>query len=225
MYMENYDLVERIDSEIEKHSLLKHSFYQMWSEGRLNIDHLQGYSKEYFQLVKAVPSFVQNIYEASVASNNSSIAQIGENLKEEAEHIEPWTRFASAVGVSQSDLASYSGEPKTKDAVAKMMDLTSSSFEEAIATMYAFEAELPKISRSKIDGLVKFYNLSSKDALDYFEIHEGADVRHAQVWRELLQGLPAEKKERAFSAAVSSLAAQNLLLDSVQEKYVNQMAC
>jgi pyrroloquinoline-quinone synthase len=44
--MENYDLVGRIDSEIEKRSLLKHPFYKMWSEGRLTVDHLQGYSKE-----------------------------------------------------------------------------------------------------------------------------------------------------------------------------------
>ena len=31
---------------------------------------------------------------------------------------------------------------------------------------------------------------------------------------------PAEKQEKAFAAAVESLAAQNLLLDSVQKKYV-----
>jgi pyrroloquinoline-quinone synthase len=92
--------------------------------------------------------------------------------------------------------------------------------------MYAFEAELPKISRSKIDGLVKFYNVTgNKDALNYFEIHEEADVRHAQVWRDILSALPAEKREKAFAAAVESLKAQNLLLDSVQEKYVGSMYC
>ncbi|HVX03334.1 MAG TPA: iron-containing redox enzyme family protein, partial [Nitrososphaera sp.] len=184
--MENHDLVARIDSEIEKHSLLKHPFYQMWSEGRLTVDHLQGYSKEYFQLVKAVPAFVQNI-----ASSNTDLAkaqEIKENLKEESEHVEPWVRFAHAMGVSQSELASYAGAEKTNDAVAKMMSLTSLSFEEAVAAMYAFEAELPKISRSKLDGLVKFYNMTgNKDALNYFEIHEKADIRHAQVWRDLLR--------------------------------------
>ncbi|HET7147088.1 MAG TPA: pyrroloquinoline quinone biosynthesis protein PqqC, partial [Candidatus Nitrosopolaris sp.] len=54
-------VVERIDTEIEKQSLLKHPFYQMWSEGKLTTDHLQGYIKEYFQLVIAVPEFVRNI--------------------------------------------------------------------------------------------------------------------------------------------------------------------
>ncbi|UVS70278.1 TenA family transcriptional regulator [Nitrososphaera viennensis] len=222
--MENYDLVERIDSEIEKRSLLKHPFYQMWSEGRLTVDHLQGYSKEYFQLVKAVPAFVQNI--ASANTDPAKVPSIEENLKEESEHIEPWARFAGAMGVSQSELASYSGAAKTNDAVARMMSLTSLSFEEAVAAMYAFEAELPKISRSKIDGLMKFYNMTGRDALNYFEIHEEADVRHAQVWRDILSAMPAEKREKALAAAVESLKAQNLLLDSVQEKYVgNSMYC
>jgi len=91
--------------------------------------------------------------------------------------------------------------------------------------MYAYEMEIPKISRSKIDGLKKFYGLSNEDATRYFKIHEEADVRHVQVWREILDKLPAEKQEVAFAAAVESLKAQNMLLDSVQEKYVGGMNC
>ena len=80
-------LIERIDYEIEKHSLLKHVFYQMWSEGKLTINHLQGYSKEYFQLVKVVPKFVENIF--NLITDPSLKRAIGQNLKEESEHIEP----------------------------------------------------------------------------------------------------------------------------------------
>jgi pyrroloquinoline-quinone synthase len=209
------NIVQKIDSEIERRSLLKHSFYQMWSGGKLTIDHLRGYSLEYFQLVKAVPGFVESI--AAKAADNPDIAS---NAKEEAEHVEPWVRFASALGVSRSDLLNYDGAAKTNAAVAKMMALAGSSFEEAVAAMYAYEMELPKISRSKIDGLKKFDGLESEDATKYFEIHEEADVRHAQVWREILQKIPADRQEAAFAAAVESLKAQNMLLDSVQEKYV-----
>jgi pyrroloquinoline-quinone synthase len=208
------NIVQRIDLEIEKRSLLKHSFYQMWSEGRLTVDHLQGYSKEYFQLVKAVPGFVEGI------AKGMDSQDIADNAKEETEHVEPWIRFASALGVSRSDLASYAGADKTNEAVAKMMALASASFEEAVAAMYAYEMELPKISRSKIDGLKKFYGMESEDATKYFEIHEEADVRHAQIWREILQKIPADRQQAAFAAAIESLKAQNMLLDSVQEKYV-----
>lgn len=208
------NIVQRIDSEIEKRSLLKHSFYQMWSEGKLTIDHLQGYSKEYFQLVKAVPKFVEGI------AKNTDNQDIAGNAREEAGHVEPWVRFATALGVSRTNLVDHDGAAKTNAAVSKMMELSNASFEEAVAAMYAYEMELPKISRSKIDGLKKFYGMDGEDATKYFEIHEEADVRHAQIWREILQKIPADRQEAAFAAAVESLKAQNMLLDSVQEKYV-----
>ena len=214
------NVVQRIDSEIEKRSLLKHSFYKMWSEGKLTIDHLQGYSKEYFQLVKIVPKFVESIAEAT---DNPDI--MINNAREEAEHVELWVRFATALGVSKSDLIGYGGSEKTNEAVANLMALANLTSEEAVGAMYAYEMELPKISRSKIDGLKKLYGMDSEDATKYFEIHEEADVRHAQVWREILQRIPAERQESAFNAAIKSLQAQNLLLDSVHEKYVGSVYC
>ncbi len=54
-------LAKKIDQLIEQKSLLKHPFYQMWSEGKLSKQMLAGYSKEYFQIVKAVPEFVATI--------------------------------------------------------------------------------------------------------------------------------------------------------------------
>ena len=54
-------LIKRIDEMIEERSLLKHPFYEMWSDGKLSLDSLKGYSKEYYQLVKSVPSFMSPI--------------------------------------------------------------------------------------------------------------------------------------------------------------------
>jgi pyrroloquinoline-quinone synthase len=211
-------LIERIDYEIEKRSLLKHVFYQMWSEGKLTINHLQGYSKEYFQLVKVVPKFVENIF--NVIADPSLKRTVGQNLKEESEHIEPWIMFSTAIGVQRNDLASYKGDNETNMAVSTLSQLTERSLEEAVAAMYAYEKELPKISRSKIDGLKKFYGVQSKEATKYLEIHEEVDVRHSEVWKNILKTIPEEKQECALNAAISSLEAQNKLLDSVQKNYV-----
>lgn len=213
-------LIERIDYEIEKHSLLKHVFYQMWSEGKLTINHLQGYSKEYFQLVKVVPKFVENIF--NVIADPSLKRAVGQNLKEESEHIEPWIMFSTAMGVQRNDLASYKGENETNMAVSMLSQLTERSLEEAVAAMYAYEKELPKISKSKIDGLKKFYGVQSNEATKYLEIHEEVDLRHSEVWKNILKTIPEDKQECALNAAISSLEAQNKLLDSVHKKYVLQ---
>jgi pyrroloquinoline-quinone synthase len=211
-------LIERIDYEIEKRSLLKHRFYQMWSEGKLTFDHLQGYSKEYFQLVKVVPKFVENIF--NMVTNPSLNRDISQSLKEEYEHIEPWIVFSTAMGVKRKDLTSYKGQTETNKAVSTLTRLTELSLEEAVASMYAYEKELPKISRSKIDGLNKFYGVKSHHATKYFEIHEEVDLRHSELWKNILQTIPEEKQKFALSAAINSLEAQNKLLDSVQKNYV-----
>jgi pyrroloquinoline-quinone synthase len=213
-------LVERIDSEIEKYSLLKHSFYKMWSEGKLSLDDLRGYSKEYFQLVKAVPNFVQNIISSSTPDKTTR-ENINQNLREEHEHIESWIRFASAIDVPRNELINHVAADKTDAAVSNLTHLTTLSLEEAAAAMYAYEMQLPKISRSKIDGLQKFYGMENNAyATNYFEIHKETDIRHAQLWRNIIEQTSLEKEEAVFNAAIISLQAQNKLLDSVQERYL-----
>jgi pyrroloquinoline-quinone synthase len=208
-------LVQRIDNIIEEQSLLKHRFYVMWNEGKLSVESLSGYSKEYFQLVKSVPSFVGAIMENSPDTLKSKIEF---NQKEEYEHIEPWAKFAGALGVSRKMLDYYKGLDKTRQAISGLSILMG-SFEQGAAAMYALEQEIPKISLSKIDGLRRFYGISDDDAIEYFRIHAEADIRHAALWRKILENIPATKEEELVQIASNSLSAQNLLLDSCYEAY------
>jgi pyrroloquinoline-quinone synthase len=208
-------LIQRIDKMIEEQSLLKHKFYVMWSEGKLSMESLSGYSKEYFQLVKAVPAFVDQVMQKSPSELQSKIAS---NRDEESEHIEPWVKFATVLGVSQNELVNYGGLDKTKQAVSNLLCLMN-SFEGGSAAMYALEQEIPKISLSKIDGLRKFYGLSEDDAIEYFRLHAEADIRHAALWRKILEKTSPSKEDDLAEIANKSLAAQNLLLDSCYDAY------
>jgi len=208
-------LIKKIDELIEKQSLLKHPFYVMWSEGKLTIDSLNGYSKEYFQLVKAVPSFVGAIIQQG---SDTVKSELESNQKEEAEHIKPWMKFSDALGVSKEELEKYDGLEKTKKAVSELSSLMN-SFEGGAAAMYALEQEIPKISLSKIDGMRKFYDMTSDDAIEYFRLHAEADIRHAATWRRILEKVPSEKEEELFQIAARSISAQNMLLDSCYEAY------
>jgi len=213
-------VVELLNIEIEKQSLLKHPFYRMWSEGKLTSNHLQGYTKEYFQIVRQVPEYVRNIY--GLTNDPSLEHELTQNIKEESDHIEAWMRFALSLGVSRDQLLNYTPTYKTIEAVHALSGLTKLSLEEAAAAMYGYEKELPKISRSKIDGLKKYYGIDNGDATRYFEIHEEADVRHAGLWMNILKNVSPDMTQSVFEAGFKSLAAQNKLLDSIQEKYVSQ---
>ena len=205
------DIPTRIDLMIEERSLLKHPFYRMWSAGELDMDSLAGYSKEYFQLVKAVPGFMDPAIEQAPPHAK---AELESNKAEEAAHIEPWCLFAGSLGVPRSELDSYVGLEKTRRAV-DALDSLMSDYTESAAAMYAFEKEIPAISQAKLDGLAEFYGISSPEATEYFRIHKEADVRHAASWRRALESAG----ESALATASASLDAQHMLLDSCYEAY------
>ena len=207
-------LVTKIDQLIEKQSLLKHQFYVLWNEGTLTLESLRGYSKEYFQLVKSVPEFVNMVKEHASHNKDTLVA----NQNEESEHIAPWMKFADSLGVSHRELEEYVGLEKTRRAVSNLSKLMA-TFEGGAAAMYALEQEIPKISLSKIDGLRKFYNISTDDAIEYFRLHAEADIRHAALWRKILEKTSLDNEEELFNIASKSVAAQNMLLDSCYESY------
>jgi len=207
-------IIKKINELIEEKSLLKHPFYQMWSDGKLSLYSLTGYSKEYFQLVKEVPRFMSAIIEQAP---DSVVSELTANQQEEMEHIKPWIRFAGALGVNEEELNQYNGLEKTRQAVSELSSLMD-NYEGGSCAMYTFEKEIPKISQIKLDGLAEFYGITSEEATEYFKLHTEADIRHAAAWRNILDN-SLSQHEKLFQIAQKSISAQNLLLDSCYESY------
>ena len=209
----NY-LIQKIDQMIEEKSLLKHPFYQTWSDGKLTPEALAGYSKEYYQLVKAVPKFMEPLIKESPEIMKEELYS---NQQEETSHIELWERFAYAMGISYDELINYEGLKKTNQSISELSS-TMTSFESGSAAMYAFEKEIPKISQIKLDGLAEFYGLTSENATEYFKQHTEADIRHAASWQKIIEQSSGYDND-IIHAAKKSISSQNLLLDSCFEEY------
>jgi pyrroloquinoline-quinone synthase len=217
-------LVSSLDNDIQDKSLLKHKFYQMWSAGSLSIESLRGYSKEYFQLVRAVPVLVNNVLRQVTPEferNYELSATMRHNLEEEKEHIAPWISFADSIGVTENELNEYECSEKTQEAVAEMLRLTSESVAAGISTLYTYEKQLPEISTKKIEGLVKYYGVQNRRALNYFRIHKKVDIEHAKLWSSLINLMPASQHPTILDAASASLECQNMILDGVCDKYLS----
>ena len=208
------NIIKKIDEMIEERSLLKHPFYQMWSDGKLAQESLVGYSKEYFQLVKAVPLFMTPIIEKA---QDSVVSELISNQQEESDHIKPWINFAGELGICEDELVSYSGTSKTRKAVSDLNELMN-TYEGGACAMYAFEKEIPKISQTKLDGLKEFYGLTNDEATEYFKLHTEADIRHAASWKNILETSSTDQSD-LIKIADRSISAQNLLLDSCYEEY------
>ena len=84
-----------IQQDIAPFHLLKHNFYQKWSEGKLKIEELQEYSCQYFHHVSAFPRYISTIHSMCADINNRQV--LLDNLVDEEKgsenHPELWQRL------------------------------------------------------------------------------------------------------------------------------------
>ena len=96
---------------------------------------------------------------------------------------------------------------------------------EGLAALYAYESQIPEISKTKREGLCEFYGIEDGDATRFFSVHEHADVWHRQVEREALGRVAdtPEARERALESARRCCDALRRALDGVMRE--NGLAC
>ena len=210
-------ILEMLDSLIEQHHLLKHPFYRAWTEGSLAKESLQVYAEQYYQHVR---SFPENLKQLAGRTSGKLAEIVEENVAEElnpvAPHPELWREFARALEVSDAAL----DEARPFPGVAALLDTyeeasSQGSPAQAVACFYAYEAQVPEIAKQKIAGLKRYYGITDSRALEYFRVHEEADVRHRAAWRNWLA---SEKDADSFGvlcAAERSLKALWGALDAV----------
>ena len=73
-----------------------------------------------------------------------------------------------------------------------------------MAAIYSYEYQVPEIARTKIEGLKKFYNISDDQSIQFFYVHEKADIWHREQCQTLLNKLNEEEQSLALNAAKST---------------------
>jgi pyrroloquinoline-quinone synthase len=95
------------------------------------------------------------------------------------------------------------------------------SFQEGMATLHAYEAQIPEVSRVKIEGLKKFYGVTDAKAIKFFIVHQEADVYHSRSEREVMEkNTPPELSEAVQRASAQTARALWRFLDGVYAAYV-----
>ena len=71
-------------------------------------------------------------------------------------HPQLWKNFAAALGVSPNDLDETKAWPETAELIATFRAVCrEGEIAEGLAALYAYESQIPAVSESKIDGLVR----------------------------------------------------------------------
>ena len=194
-----------IDSRVAERAMLSHPFYQAWTEGRLPLDTLRDYARQYFHHVEAFPRAVSAVH--SACDDREGRRMLAENLAEEEgleagkqDHASLWLMFACGLGESEDAVRSQRLNPETRALIDTFRKLSRQSYAAGLGALYAYESQFPGVAHAKIEGLIERYGISEESTLRFFRVHESADVEHSDVCRTLLDRLPEAQRGEAIAA-------------------------
>jgi pyrroloquinoline-quinone synthase len=190
------DLFERLEAVADRWNVLRHPFYRRWECGELTRDELAYYAGEYRHAVVALAGL------ARTASDDGHAA-------EEAAHVDLWDDFARSL---DADL-----ERAPRAETTSCVDAWSGSGVEGAAALFAIESAQPEISRTKLEGLTRWYGFDPQTkGTRYFELHSDRDHEHAELSRRVLERAEPADADRIVAAAERALQGNWALLDGVE---------
>ncbi len=186
------DVKDRLAKVIKKWNLLAHPFYQAWSAGSLPVEALQVYAREYSTFIESLPLAWETLGDAETA-------------REEREHVELWTDFATALGTT-------CGAPAIQESavLAKTAGMLFADPFSALGALYAFEVQQPETAESKLRGLKAWYHLPASSE-KYFEAHAVNWHEAAKILAGIQALSPAGQKQAMAACDQMSQALWNAL--------------
>src|SRR6266576_2397860 len=123
----------QIDSKVAERAMLKHPFYQAWTEGRLPLDTLRAYARQYFHHVEAFPRAVSAVH--SACPDRDGRRMLAENLSEEEgleagkqDHAGLWLMFAAGLGEGEAGVRAQDRNDETQALIDTFRKLSRQSY-------------------------------------------------------------------------------------------------
>jgi len=197
---------KQLNEKLDKYHLLNHPFYKAWNEGKLTREIIKDYAEQYYQHVKAFPRYISATH--SLCEDLDKRKILLENLQDEekdgADHPKLWKNFAKVMGADEKRIDSVKREKFTTEMIDNFFKNSRASYGEGLASLYTYERQIPEIAETKIRGLKNHYGVSSKEGLEFFEVHKSADIYHREACEKLLDGLSEKEQAKAEKSALST---------------------
>ena len=214
------DVITAVHQEVSRRKMLDHPFYQRWNDGKLTLQELRSYAIEYYHFTLAFPTFVSGIHANmdNLETRQSLLENLVEEERGEENHPELWLRFCDALGLSRDEVRASSPGGETRDLITAMRSLTNSSSTHCgLASLYAYEVQIPEVSLTKIEGLRRYFGMTDSRSIQFFTAHAEADVVHSAVAEKLLRNECRNDRQvtEAADAAARTVNALYEFLDGV----------
>lgn len=217
---------EAVKSAIEERSILKHPFYQKWNEGKLTLGELKEYAKQYYHFVNNFPMFVSSVH--SNCGDADVRQMLVENLADEegfktniADHPALWMNFCKALGLTENEVLNNKPSEHSAGMVEGFYSLCrSENYKTGLAALLGYEFQIPEVCKVKIEGLNKFYGIKEEQDIEFFSVHEKADIYHS---RDELNALleKCRTKEDQLNALEAVKKSSNLYWQMLDGIYLN----
>jgi pyrroloquinoline-quinone synthase len=212
-----------IDAKVASRAMLSHPFYQAWTEGRLSLDTLRAYARQYYHHVEAFPRAVSAVH--SACPDAAGRRMLAENLAEEEgidagkqDHASLWLLFACGLGESEDGVRGQALNAETEALIETFRSLSRRSYASGLGALYAYESQFPGVAGAKIEGLIDRYGIADEDTLRFFRVHQSADIEHSAVCRALLDALPEAERAEAVAAGEELAGALWNFLSGVESR-------
>lgn len=175
---------------VAKRSLLGHPFYRAWTAGELSRERLQDYAVQYYPHVAAFPRYLSAIHSrcADIETRRALLENLIEEERGADNHPELWLRFAEGLGVAREQVLGAQTVAASRELVRTYEQLCGGGpLAAGLAALYVYESQIPAVATAKIDGLRRFYGITGDRAVEFFRVHEQADVYHARAGAELIE--------------------------------------
>jgi pyrroloquinoline-quinone synthase len=218
--MENQRFLNKLDRKIEGKALLDHPYYQAWKAGELTLDSLRVYAAQYYFFEAEFPRFLSAIH--ANCPDRDVRQNILDNLWDEEHgpenHRKLWLDFCAPLGLDERSVEESDVFLSTQTLLDTYSVIANQgSFQEGLAAMYAYEAQVPKVALEKIRGLRENYGINDERSLKFFEIHSTLDEEHSErEARDLARSTESFQEPMVESALVAALDAWWAFLDGVE---------
>lgn len=223
--MNDAEFVKRLNETVDRYAMLTHPFYQMWNEGKLTKEILAEYARQYYAHVKAFPTYVSAVHSNcdDLPTRQILLENLIEEEKGDENHPELWLRFAESVGADRDSVKNADLLGSTKATVDTLKSLsTQLDYRSGLAALYAYESQIPEVSRTKREGLKKFFGIDDEWSVSFFSVHEAADIYHRKSELDILTKscITRESQEKVIASADKASRALLEFLDGIYEAFI-----
>jgi pyrroloquinoline-quinone synthase len=220
------DFWNLLEQRIAKYDLLCHPFYEAWSAGELTQKDLRDYAADYWHHVAAFPTYLSALH--SRLEDGELRRTVLQNLADEEglespdrkPHAELWMDFARGMGANAMEVRTSEPIDSVGRLIQHFRRLMTEAPALALAALYAYESQVPRIAAEKAKGLRELYGANA-GTCRYFTLHQTADVHHAAVWKREIESLIQSDPiiaERTLDAAETTAQKLWEALDGIEQR-------